>query len=568
MPEWWMAAAVALLILTQAAWTKDRAVLAWLPAATLMPALWVAMNGGWTRYLGVFAALAAAACWVACSCRVSCGPAWVEPRTGARRLAWGLLIAAVVAGAWPTPMMLPSLCLALAVMAMGWRVCHRQGLQRRGRLRGHAVLAALWWIALASGVLYIGVSAPEDALASAPVWIAWPVRAGLLAWVADLWMTLAFRHRQSMREARRRIADVHRFDLQVSQLRTRAVLEDGERKVREAIERRREFLATMSHELRTPISCIAGMSRLIASALDNDEILRKDMGTIERLAVQLINTVDSGLAFVRREPGEQLRNDDVRMRWLLRDMRVVGEWLASQNQNAFEFFRFSDVPSRLFFDEQRLRQILINLLSNAARYCQGGRVTLSLRFLAEANGPTQLVWYVEDTGRGMSDTEMKKYVQPFVKSRDSTGLGLGLSLVQRMVTEMGGQIDIRSRQGQGTKIKVLVPVRLEREDAAEMVADERIDVSNIPSGGFGHSVPLTALTAADARALQLDQLRTHIQLGQVTDIEGWVTRAKSLSGLGTEAQSFVAKVDQASQVLDLQQIAQLLDQFDSPASFI
>lgn len=568
MSGWWMAAAFGLLIATQAAWTKDRAVLLWLPAAILMPALWVAMSGGWTRYLGVLAAMAAAACWVACSCRVSHGPAWVEPGTGVRRLAWGLLIAALVAGAWHTPMMLPSLCLALAVMAMGWWVCHRQGLQRRGRLRWHAALAALWWIALASGGLYIGVNATKDALASAPVWVAWPVRAGLLAWGADLWMTLAFRYRQSMREGRRRIADVHRFDLQVSQLRTRAVLEDGERKVREAIERRREFLATMSHELRTPISCIAGMSRLIASAPDSDEILRKDMGTIERLAVQLINTVDSGLAFVRREPGEQLRNDGVRMRWLLRDMRVVGEWLASQNQNTFEFFSFSDVPSRLFFDEQRLRQILINLLSNAARYCQNGRVTLSLRFIAEANGPTQLVWYVEDTGRGMSDTEMKKYVQPFVKSRDSTGLGLGLSLVQRMVTEMGGQIDIRSRQGQGTRIKVLVPARLEREDAAEMVADERIDVSSISSGGFGSSVPLMSLAASDARALQLDRLRTHIQLGQVTDIEGWVTRAKSLPGLGSEARSFVAKVDQASQVLDLQQIAQLLDQFDSPASFI
>lgn len=244
------------------------------------------------------------------------------------------------------------------------------------------------------------------------------MRAGLLAWGADLWMTLAFRHRQSMREGRRRIADVHRFDLQVSQLRTKAVLEDGERKVREAIERRREFLATMSHELRTPISCIAGMSRLIASAQGHDEILRKDMGTIERLAVQLINTVDSGLAFVRREPGEQLRSDGVRMRWLLRDMRVVGEWLANQNRNAFEFFRFTEVPSRLFFDEQRMRQVLINLMSNAARYCQDGKVSLSLRIVTGGGGSSvHLVWYVEDTGRGMSEAEMKKYLQPFVKSR-------------------------------------------------------------------------------------------------------------------------------------------------------
>lgn len=172
MSGWWMAAAFGLLIATQAAWTKDRAVLLWLPAAILMPALWEEMGVGWARHLGVTVALAAAACWLACASPMSHGPGWVAPRGGTRRLALVLMIAAMVWGLCRPDMPLPALCLALAVMVMGWWVCHRQGLQRRGRLRWHAALAALWWTALASGGLYIGVNAATDALASAPVWVA------------------------------------------------------------------------------------------------------------------------------------------------------------------------------------------------------------------------------------------------------------------------------------------------------------------------------------------------------------------------------------------------------------
>lgn len=566
-PEVVVSAVFCVLILTQVAWTWDRTPLLWLPAAVLFPAMWAVMAAGEGRYLGVLAALAG----------LALGLAHGSPGTPARqrqrwdvwaaRAAWGMSLCALALsllaeGAAPVSVGLALGAIAIRLVSRHWRVVVEK---RPGRWLAWS--GGLWWWALA--VCSVAAVLAMDGRAQPTPAHLWVGALGLAGWCVYLWLALALLYRWFVQTSQQHTEEQHRLALQVCELRMNAVIEDGQSRMQEILDRKREFLATMSHELRTPISCIAGMSRLLANSSEVSETLRKDMGTVERLAVQLLGTVDGGLAFVRRESGgDELKADKVRMRWLLRDLKVVGGWLAQQNRNTFEFYRLSDLPSRLYFDEQRMRQVLINLLSNAARYCQGGTIFLSVKYGSSRQWASCLVWYVEDTGRGMSDDEIKKFSQPFVKSRDSLGLGLGLPLVKRMIQEMGGDLSIRSLKKLGTRVRLSVPVRLERADAAELVADDDEDASNASSVSHAYSAPMVLLPMNDMGVLDLNRLRVHVKLGQITEIEGWVERAKKIPGLSPVSHMFVARMEKACQVLDLQLTSQLLDQFDSPASFV
>lgn len=545
LPEVVVSAVFCALILTQVAWTWDRTPLLWLPAAVLLPAVWAVIAAGEGRYLGVLAALAGLAL---CLARVSPGtPArrWQRWDVWAVRVAWAMSLCALVLSLVAEGAMLVSIGLVLGSMATNLVGGHWRAVIRRGRGRWLAWSGGLWWLALAVCSL-VAASAMNGTAQPTPVPMIWVGLLGLACWSTYLWLVLALLYGRSVRAARQRTEEQHRLALQVGELRMQAVIEDSQSRMQETLDRKREFLATMSHELRTPISCIAGMSRLLANSSEVSETLRKDMGTLERLAVQLLGTVDGGLAFVRREPGgDELKVDKVRMRWLLRDLKVVGGWLAQQNRNTFEFYRLSDLPSRLYFDEQRMRQVLINLLSNAARYCQGGKISLSVKYGSSRQWASCLIWYVEDTGRGMSDDEIKKFFQPFVKSRDSLGLGLGLPLVQRMIQEMGGDLSVRSLKKLGTRIRLSVPVRLERADAAELVADDDEEVSSASSMPHAYSAPMVLLPMNDMDVLELNRLRVHIKLGQITEIEGWVERAKKMSGLSPVSHMFVARMEKA-----------------------
>lgn len=335
----------------------------------------------------------------------------------------------------------------------------------------------------------------------------------------------------------------------------------------EQTSRQGEFLATMSHELRTPLSCIVAVSRLLSSNDDFGHRVRKDLGTVERLALQLLRTVDEGLAFIRDEPtdGAAATDQSVLMAHLLRDIKSLAAWLAQQHRNELVFLSVKNIPAQLCFDEQRVRQILINLITNATRYCQDGQITLGVA-LRDKQGKPHLEWLIEDTGVGMDATEQKLFFAPFTKSRNSQGLGLGLALVKRLVAEVGGQISLRSVKGQGTRFKVSFPVNFSERDS---VLQGELEVDDIdPRTQATNSSPMALLPHSDILDLNLMQLRKIVKLGQLSEIEIWLKRAYALPGLSPESLRLLSRIREAVDVVDLDEVQSLLDQVDTPLSFI
>ena len=331
------------------------------------------------------------------------------------------------------------------------------------------------------------------------------------------------------------------------------------------LRRQSEFLATMSHELRTPLSCVVGLSRLLSSNEEFGSAVRADMGTIERLSVQLLKTVDEGLAFVRQQSvSRTTESKAVQMAHLMSDIKSLAHWLAEQQHNKLYFQRVRNIPSQLQFDEQKVRQILINLISNAAKYCREGQITVGVA-LRESNTNMSLVWLIEDTGRGMTPEEQRIFFEPFTKSRDSQGLGIGLPLVKRLVNDLHGTISVHSEVGVGTRFTVSLPVRHVHTDSIAEGLDED---SRHPDFEERTSMPMVLLPHNDLNSLDLEALRRYLRLGQLSEIEHWLDRAKSMNHLAPESSSFVQKLDEAVKRVDLDAIQSLTDQVDTPLSFI
>lgn len=424
-----------------------------------------------------------------------------------------------------------------------------------------SLLTAAWLIAL--GFL---LTSFEHRLRLADV-VAQLIYMGMLliwSWrvFALLWTRADLNHGANRAKALRQ--DI--FEMQVERERKAAQASSSRENVQKMADRQSEFLATMSHELRTPLACVVGLSRMLAASEEYGNALRKDMGTIERLAVQLLRMVDDGLAFVRQEPEEAENvSKKVHMAHLLRDVKSLAAWLAKQQRNEIRFLKVRNIPGYLYFDEQRVRQILINLLSNAARYCQDGEIVLGVALRGRVGEPHVLEWLVEDTGRGMDAQEQLLFFNPFSKSRDSQGLGLGLALVKRLVHEVQGEIKLQSEKGRGTRFRISIPVELQETLDSQEDLDEEAEN---PSPDDRVSAPMALLPHVDLEVLNLSTLKKLVRLGQLSEIESWLEHAKSLPGLGLDSQRLLRKIENAVKVVDLPEIQALIDQVDTPLSFV
>lgn len=380
-----------------------------------------------------------------------------------------------------------------------------------------------------------------------------------IAWLAFIWTTLAFsQHAHDDYESlQQELLDMREA--------SKADLDSLKDQAEESIQKQREFLATMSHELRTPLSCIVGLARLWAQDSETPKEAQQDMGTIERMSVQLLRIIDDGLAYVAQDNANPSPAQGVvQLGHLFSDLHSMAKWLSSQNNNEFTARYPTDLPAPLIFDEKRTRQILINLLSNAARFCSNGRITLGVK-LKTFGDQDFLNWVVRDTGRGMTDEEMHRYLSPFTKSRDSQGLGLGLTISQRLVQELGGRLDIQSRAGGGTAVAALIPVKL-HYTASKPTPSTHSKSDHAIGAEFMASTPMSLMPEKAYEELDFIALRTYIKFGQITEISHWLARAK-LSTSNALASEFLLQLERAHRRIDLEGMLLLIDKVDTPLSF-
>jgi len=248
-------------------------------------------------------------------------------------------------------------------------------------------------------------------------------------------------------------------------------LERSFAKVTEANRAKSEFLANMSHELRTPMNAILGMHQLLHKTdltKQQADYAAKSAGAAHAL-LGLLNEI---LDFSKIEAGKmELDPHSFALDPLLRDLSVLLSSNVGEKPVEVLFDIDPAVPANLVGDAMRLKQVLLNLGSNAIKFTARGEVVLSIRLVQRTDDVVTLKFSVRDTGIGIDKQNQARIFSGFTQAESSTtrrfgGTGLGLVISQRFVALMGGELELQSTLGEGSLFYFSVTLPIAEEDAA------------------------------------------------------------------------------------------------------
>lgn len=234
----------------------------------------------------------------------------------------------------------------------------------------------------------------------------------------------------------------------------RSELENQRQRLEEANALKNALIATLSHEFRTPLTSIFGYLHLLERRSGEDATQLQALRAVRRNATYLFALAENLLEYGRGEAAPALLNPvAVDLPALAGDLDAMFRPLAEDKRLGFAI-ELGDVPKAALFDEIKLRQVLINLLSNALRYTLRGEV----RARIDRSG-AQLLLEVRDTGIGVPADARERIFTPFNRGgqNGSKGAGLGLSIVRRLVEQMHGSLELESELGIGSTFRVLLP---------------------------------------------------------------------------------------------------------------
>jgi PAS domain S-box-containing protein len=235
------------------------------------------------------------------------------------------------------------------------------------------------------------------------------------------------------------------------------------------------FLANMSHELRTPLNAILGFAQLMLYDQELNEQHQTDLQTICNSGNHLLAMINDILEMSKLEAGSVLlREKECSLYDIVDTARDMLYLKAQEKDLSFDVSIQPDVPPYIYTDEGKLRQILINLIGNAIKFTDSGHILVRVevrnlpeniaKIAGEASEiPRCLCFEVEDTGAGISETDVLTLFQPFVQTdsgkRSQEGTGLGLSISYNYVRLMGGQMFVISKVGEGSTFRFYIPVK-------------------------------------------------------------------------------------------------------------
>ncbi len=222
------------------------------------------------------------------------------------------------------------------------------------------------------------------------------------------------------------------------------------------------FLANLSHEIRTPLNAILGMAELLTTANDLHKV-RHHSTIIQNSGTALLTILNDILDFSKIEANElSLEQIAFDPRILLAEMYDLCANSARKKKIDFFFKLKTTLPTQLQGDPNRLRQLLLNLLTNAIKFTEVGSVIFTVFMTQQQASIVTLHFHIQDTGIGLNPNHIEHLFKPFTQADESTtrkysGTGLGLAISQRLIKLMGGTIHVESQLDQGALFQVDLP---------------------------------------------------------------------------------------------------------------
>ncbi|HEY9065662.1 MAG TPA: ATP-binding protein, partial [Burkholderiaceae bacterium] len=274
-----------------------------------------------------------------------------------------------------------------------------------------------------------------------------------------------------------------------------------------------EFLTRMSHELRTPLNGILGFAQILQRDKTLTEPQARGLRVIAESGQHLLTLINDILDLARIDAAKlELSPTEIDLPAFLQVVCDMVRVKAEEKGLLFVYQAASDLPATICIDEKRLRQVLLNLMSNAVKFTDAGQVTLRVTCLqplqtrSSAAALARLRFEVEDEGIGMSQAQLARLFQPFEQvaemKRREGGTGLGLAISRQLIRLMSGDIQVRSRLDAGSvfSFEIEVPATHAQVHALQHFANQRHAVGARPARRVTPSTPFDASTTATGLA--------------------------------------------------------------------
>ena len=231
------------------------------------------------------------------------------------------------------------------------------------------------------------------------------------------------------------------------------------------------FLFNMSHDIRTPMNAIIGFTELLEKHIDDRELALSYLGKIRTSNDFLLSLINNVLEMARIESGKATLDETYRDAHKFNDT-LFSMFDSQMKEKGIEFTRENHVIHKdMLFDETKLREIFLNILSNSLKYTPaGGKVSMNLTEIPSGRpGYAMYQTVIEDTGIGMSGEFLPHLFEEFTRERSSTesrlnGTGLGMPIVKKPVDLMQGSIEVESEVGKSTRTTVTLPHRIAQQE--------------------------------------------------------------------------------------------------------
>jgi signal transduction histidine kinase/CheY-like chemotaxis protein len=332
-------------------------------------------------------------------------------------------------------------------------------------------------------------------------------------------------------------------------------IEDKGRQLELTSQHKSQFVASMSHELRTPLNAIIGLTEMIVSnaARFGTEKAVEPLRRVHGAGTHLLGLINQVLDLSKIEAGKlELSPETVNLAPLLEDVIGTARQLAEQNKNRL-VVESPDNLGTLTVDPMRLRQILLNLLSNACKFTKQGGVKLRVKKVVDGRNWIEIA--VADTGIGMTAEQQAKLFEEFTQADSSTarqygGTGLGLAITRKLARMMGGDVTVTSEPGKGSVFTLRLPGS----------ADSQASSSTGSAGRRSPTADCILVIDDDATARELiaDHLKEFSVVTAAGGVEG-LKRAKELRPTAITLDVMMPDLDGWSVLAALRQDPELAD---------